>query len=82
MGKTSAEISREARGHELRSLKDEMLAEFAAALQRGDVGFPDKDGHGFQSEEEARRAFARHAESGLGGILARAELQRRARGDD
>jgi hypothetical protein len=82
MGRSSAEISREKRGHELRSLKDEMIAECAAALTRGDVGFPDKDPHAFSSEAEARAAFHRHAESGLGGILARAEMQRRARGDD
>jgi hypothetical protein len=82
MGRSSAEISRENRGHELRSLKEEMIAECAAALERGDVGFPEKDPRAFGSEAEARAAFQRHAESGLGSILARAELQRRMRGDD
>jgi hypothetical protein len=82
MGRSSAEISREKRGHELRSLKEEMLAEFAAALTRGDVGFPEKEAQGFRSELDARAAYQAHAESGLGGILARAEMQRRARGTD
>lgn len=79
MGRSSAEISREKRGHELRSLKDEFLSDFAQGLTRADIDFPEPDSRGFGSLDEARGAFHRHAHSGLQQILAQAAVNDRSR---